>query len=316
MQPNELNQPSGEELARFRTWAVGTGKYAPSTSGRMVRRVKQLSKLFDLDKLTEEQLWQYVEQELNSGKKEKSINNEMKDLRGWFLFKGRQLILPRLRSKPSPEPEIPTDEQVACLLDQQLGRPNRSVAIRDRAIMEVLAFGGLRIGELTALNLEDYQSGSIRVRSEKGERERRLPMPQFVRDDLDEYIGHHRLQSSNALFTLPRGRMTYPYARKMIKTQGTKAGMPWFHAHTFRHYCATTLAAADMNLKKVQIHLGHKSIRSTEIYANLRQSTASREVASFFEDRFRGEGSQKEEFKPKGAIMDESLTEPSGGCGI
>ncbi|MBX8644935.1 MAG: tyrosine-type recombinase/integrase, partial [Thermoplasmata archaeon] len=120
----------------------------------------------------------------------------------------------------------------------------------------------------------------------------------------------------NALFTSPRGRMTYQYARKMIKDQATKAGIPWLHAHSLRHYCATTLAAADMNLKKVQIHLGHKSIRSTEVYANLRQSAASGEVASFFDARFRRQGAKKERFVPEGAIMDESEQLLRGGCGI
>ena len=311
-----LRQPTSEEISKFRSWAVGSGRYALSTTARMVRRVRQLSKIFDLESLKVEQLWDYVEAQLKSGKKAKSINNEMKDLRGWLLFKGTGMELPRLRTPPSPEPEIPTDEQVMALLDRQLARPSRSAGIRDRAIMEVLAFGGLRIGELTALNIEDYSHGALRVRSEKGEMERKIPLPAFVQSDINEYIGHHRFQSGNSLFTTPKGRMTYPYARKMIKDQATKAGVPWLHAHSLRHYCATTLAAADMNLKKVQIHLGHKSIRSTEAYANLRQSTASREVASFFDARFRWHGAEKKGFEPEGAIMDEPAQLLSGGCGI
>ncbi len=310
------DEPTVEEMNRFRTWAVGTGRYALSTTARMVRRVRQLSRIFDLKTLTEEQLWDYVEQQLRSGKKAKSLNNEMKDLRGWLMFNGVQMELPRLRAPPAPEPEVPTDEQVMALLDRQLARPGRSAGTRDRAIMEILAFGGLRIGELSALNIEDYSRGALRVRSEKGERERVIPLPRFVQEDLAEYIGHHRLQTGNALFTSPRGRMTYQYARKMIKDQATKAGIPWLHAHSLRHYCATTLAAADMNLKKVQIHLGHKSIRSTEVYANLRQSAASGEVASFFDARFRRQGAKKEGYGPEGAIMDESVQLLSGGCGI
>ena len=311
-----LRQPTAGEMSKFRSWAVGSGRYALSTTARMVRRVRQLSRVFDLEVLTPEQLWNYVEQQLKSGKKAKSINNEMKDLRGWLRFRGVEMELPRLRAPPSPEPEIPTDEQVMVLLDRQLARPGRSAGIRDRAIMEVLAFGGLRIGELTILNIEDYSHGVLRVRSEKGEMERKIPLPAFAQADLNEYVGHHRLQTGNALFTTPKGRLTYQYARKMIKDQAVKAGVPWLHAHSLRHYCATTLAAADVNLKKVQIHLGHKSIRSTEAYANLRQSTASREVASFFDARFRRQGAKKEGFEPEGAIMDESEQLLGGGCGI
>ena len=284
--------PTAEELTKFLTWAIGTGRYSLSTAYRMVRRVKQLSKIFNLETLTEEHLWQYVEQQVKNGKKEKSVNNEMKDLRGWLLFKGRKMLLPQLKSRPSPEPFVPTDEQLTLMLNYQMSRANRSVGIRNRVLIEVLAFGGLRLGELVALNIEDYSNGVMRVRSEKGEAERMIPLPPFAVLDMEEYIGHHRVGSCNALFTSRKGRITYPYVRKIIKVEGTRAGMPQLHPHSLRHYCATTLAEHDVNLRKVQVHLGHRSITSTQRYTNLKQSKASQEVAGFFEAYFHAQGPQ------------------------
>lgn len=317
--PGQKHIPSAEELSRFRTYCVGSGKYAMSTTSRMIRRVRQLANVFDLDTVDEQRIWAYVEQQVRSGKKEKSVNNEMIDLGAWLSFKGRKILLPKLKQRGSPEPYVPTDDVIIRLIKNQDKKGNRSIGARNRAIIEVLAFGGLRLGELVTLNLEDFKDSGLHVRSEKGEAERFVGLPGFVVADVRGYIDFHRVMTSNALFTAPKapgGRMPYNYVRKIIKEEGRKAGAPELHPHSLRHYCGTALSDGDINLRKVQIHLGHKSIRSTEIYANLRQTKVAGEVASFFDKHFKKEDRKMTELEPKNVNADGGEPISSGGCGM
>ena len=75
-------------------------------------------------------------------------------------------------------------------------------------------------------------------------------------------------------FTTKSGRIAYPYARKRIKEIGAKAGVPRFHAHAARHKCATMLllgyrGSIPVDIRQVQIHLGHSSLATTQRYTHI-----------------------------------------------
>lgn len=87
---------------------------------------------------------------------------------------------------------------------------------------------------------------------------------------LKNYIEHWRLSThSTALFTTKKGEMTPQFLRKIIKEIGKKAGVTWIHPHALRHFCATNLLRAGVNLKIVQEILGHEKLSTTEIYLHL-----------------------------------------------
>jgi len=60
--------------------------------------------------------------------------------------------------------------------------------------------------------------------------------------------------------------MTTNYLRQIIKIIGKKAGMSWIHPHSFRHYSATNMLRAGVNIRIVQEILGHSSIKTTGRY--------------------------------------------------
>ncbi len=64
-------------------------------------------------------------------------------------------------------------------------------------------------------------------------------------------------------------------------------GVPKFHAHSARHYCATALLRAGVGIRKVQTYLRHRSLRSTQKYTNLSNSEVAKDVKIKLEELFR-----------------------------
>lgn len=84
---------------------------------------------------------------------------------------------------------------------------------------------------------------------------------------LKNYIKYWRLNScKHYVFTTKKGRMTTNYLRRIIKKTGEKAGICWIHPHSFRHYTATNMLRAGVNIRIVQEILGHTSIETTGRY--------------------------------------------------
>ena len=303
------------EAALFRSWAVGSGKYSIATAKRMAGRVRRLSAILDVFTPRVEEYWKWVEHELSRGKKEKSVANDICDLAAWFAFKGIQMQLPRLRQRRAPEPWVPDENAVLAMLARQERRADRAAAARDRAMIDLFAFGGIRLGELVQLNLDDLRDGLLHVRSEKREKERMIGLPDFVMNDISRYITTYRIETSNALFTTKKGRVTYDYIRKIIKTEGERAGAPNMHPHALRHFCGTALVNAGVNLRAVQMHLGHASISTTQIYTHLKETKVAEVVASAFEECFRRE-TETDAFAPKVAYAFAGDNLPGAGVGI
>ncbi len=75
-----------------------------------------------------------------------------------------------------------------------------------------------------------------------------------------------------------------------MKNIGTKAGVSRFHAHAARHWCATALLRRDshgagLDIREIQIHLGHASLSSTQVYTHL----TGREVAKHTSEKMGGD---------------------------
>ena len=98
------------------------------------------------------------------------------------------------------------------------------------------------MGELVQINVNDLMDNGIRIRSEKGEAERIIGLPDEILEDVRRYIRDYRPSSDpTALFTTLKGKMTYDYVRNLAKRIGAFTGIKKFHWHAARHWCATAL---------------------------------------------------------------------------
>ena len=289
------------KVQEFRIWAVTIGRYAPSTIKRAVRRIRSFSKVIDIFNPDQAKILDYFASQIENGTKPHTINNQRKDLAAWFRFLGIEMELPKIREPPVPDPWIPSNEEVEKLLHAAGNMSTRKeVNVRNSIIAHIAFFGGARIGEIVQINLGDVLEDGIRIRSEKGEAERLLGMPDKIMNDIRKYIEFYRPNTDpTALFTTPKGRMTYDYIRNIAKRIGAFTGIKKFHWHAARHWCATSLlkgyhGAKPLDIRMVQIHLGHRSLRTTQRYTHFSQYEVAEVVISRLRDIFQGSGKMTE----------------------
>ena len=149
------------------------------------------------------------------------------------------------------------------------------VALRDRAIMELLYSSGLRLGELVGLNLGDVETtdGLVRVTG-KGSKERIIPVG---RKALAAVLAWQRIRANDAdmeeqaLFVGRRGSRISPRTvQAMVRRRALEAGLPKrVYPHLFRHSFATHVLESSGDLRGVQEMLGHADISTTQIYTHL-----------------------------------------------
>lgn len=149
---------------------------------------------------------------------------------------------------------------------------------RDRAILEVLYSGGLRVTELCELKLTDLLLDSEMIRATgKGKKERMIPIGPYALEHLNEYLNTIRPKlarkslNSGEIFLSRNGRaLTRMAVWLIIKKWAEMAGIQTpVSPHTFRHSFATHLLEGGADLRAVQEMLGHADISTTQIYTHL-----------------------------------------------
>lgn len=158
---------------------------------------------------------------------------------------------------------------------------------RDRALLELLYAAGLRVSELTGLNLEDIEQNEqiLRVRG-KGNKERIVPYGMKAQEALVKYwalreelllrrVGRASESEANAVFLNYAGRrLTQRSVGRIVKKYVRLVNINWdLHPHSLRHAFATHLLADGADLRAIQELLGHQSLSTTQKYthASIRQ---------------------------------------------
>jgi integrase/recombinase XerC len=149
---------------------------------------------------------------------------------------------------------------------------------RDRAILETLYSGGLRVSELTGLNLDDLDldAGTLMVRG-KGKRERLALLGQTASTALTDWLQvraqvlEGRSQAQPAVFLNQRGsRLTSRSVGRLLEKYLAQAGLdPRTIPHTLRHSFATHLLDNGADIRSVQELLGHQNLNTTQIYTHV-----------------------------------------------
>ncbi len=149
--------------------------------------------------------------------------------------------------------------------------------LRDLAIIELLYATGIRVGELTGLDVDDldFERRVVRVFG-KGRRERSVPFGSPAADALHRWVRQGRPAlsvpgSGPALFVGVRGgRINQRLVREIVhRLLGDVDGAPDVGPHGLRHTAATHLLAGGADLRSVQEILGHSSLATTQIYTHV-----------------------------------------------
>jgi integrase/recombinase XerC len=160
--------------------------------------------------------------------------------------------------------------------DDARGEREAAIALRDRALLELLYGSGLRVGEVAGLTLDrvDLSRGRVLVRG-KGDKEREVPMSEFAIDAIDAWLSRGRARlaapSSDALFlNRKRGPLATRDIRRVVERYGARL-LPGRRVtpHTLRHSFATHLLEGGADIRAVQELLGHASVATTQRYTHV-----------------------------------------------
>lgn len=161
---------------------------------------------------------------------------------------------------------------------------------RNKAILETLYACGLRVSELTNLQLSDLHfNQEIILVTGKGNKQRIIPIGESARKQLLTYIHKVRVcisprkEAENIVFLNQRGgKMSRQMVFLIVKKQTKKAEINKnVSPHTFRHSFATHLIRNGADLRAVQELLGHVSINTTEIYTHLNDADLRDTILKF-----------------------------------
>ena len=160
---------------------------------------------------------------------------------------------------------------------------------RDRALLELLYAAGLRVSELTGLNLLDVEQKErmLRVRG-KGNKERIVPYGAKAQEALEKYwpvreqllkqanrsLGNGELHGQAVFLNYAGRRLTQRSVGRIVKKYVRQVNVNWdLHPHSLRHAFATHLLADGADLRAIQELLGHQSLSTTQRYthASIRQ---------------------------------------------
>ncbi|HJR44133.1 MAG TPA: tyrosine recombinase XerC [Actinomycetota bacterium] len=243
------------------------------------------AKVTRLDRLDRRVLRRYVAYLAEMRYARRSVARKASAIRsflGWAVVRGHleadpsdDLAVPKL---DRPLPKVMKPAHAARLCEAPPG--DRPEGLRDRAILELLYGSGLRVAELCAIDLDDLdlRSGRVRVTG-KGRKERQVPLGDAGRRALTLYLGSARSVFLDkrpdgpdrfALFLNSRGnRLGVRGVRQLMTTYAAAEGLPPVSPHALRHSFATHLLDGGADLRTVQELLGHENLATTQIYTHV-----------------------------------------------
>ena len=181
---------------------------------------------------------------------------------------------------PAPAKRLPKALPLADIekILEAAGAPGTSLALRDRALLEVLYGTGARISEAVGLDVDDLDltDGTVLLRG-KGGKERLVPVGSYARDAVEADLVRGRAELSDgrgagrgvpALFLNARGgRLSRQSAWAVLAKAAERAGVTTeVSPHTLRHSFATHLLDGGADVRVVQELLGHASVTTTQVY--------------------------------------------------
>jgi len=247
-------------------------------AGRLGREPQALGK---------EEVTQFVMSLSREGLSPRSVSRALSAARGFYRF---LLLDGHIKADPTADicapqggqklPRFLTQEEVERLL----AAPDTTTpeGVRDRALVELLYATGLRVSELAALTVAsvDIDRG-ILFCTGKGSKQRRVPIGRSAVEWLQRYQAARRVllsgRESQRLFV---GYLGAPVTRQnvwaMLKRHAAKAQIRGVTPHVLRHSFATHLLESGVDIRIIQVLLGHNSLSTTARYTHVATTTIAK----------------------------------------
>lgn len=225
---------------------------------------------------------EFLAQEVRAGRSPRSVSRYLSGYRQYFRWLVRERALGEdptaLIESPKLGRSLPgalTEDQVEALL--QAPDTDTPLGIRDRAMLELMYASGLRVSELTGLEISslNMNQGVVRVVG-KGRRERLVPLGEQALEWLGAYLSRARpelmkgAQTPHVFVTSRKAGLTRQAFWHLVRRHAARAGITRrISPHALRHSFATHLLNHGADLRVVQLLLGHSDLSTTQIYTHV-----------------------------------------------
>jgi integrase/recombinase XerC len=275
-------------LARYHHHLVSEKRYAEYTVSSYERDLQSFIAWLEKQQKqpavnpTQVQTWQvrqWISHLHRKGLSGKSLQRKLSSIRRFYRFLLRENLISH-----NPVVDVQSPKHVRKLPDtldaDTLGRlldigGDDTLAIRDRAMMELLYSSGLRLSELVGLDVGDYDNRQQQVRVlGKGSKQRYVPVGRLAVAALQEWLYQRSglaVYGETALFVSQRGtRLCQRSVQLRLNHWRLQQGLEQHvHPHKLRHSFASHMLESSGDLRAVQEMLGHADISTTQIYTHL-----------------------------------------------
>ena len=286
------------DLNRFYTYLESERRYSSHTVCAYQRDIKHFidslgfdeNKVINWDDINQAEIRQCVARLHRQGLSGKSLQRWLSSIRSLFNFFCRFHLATKNPAVGIPAPKaakrlpktlnvdeinqlLNIDSSATDLIKK--GAKDNELTVRDLALMELMYACGLRLSELSGLNLNDidWRQQTIIVTG-KGQKQRQVPFGSKAKQAIDNWLIIRKFQANEnepALFVSLRGsRLSNSSIQKRLKklalTQGLNTNV---YPHMLRHSFASHILESSKDLRAVQELLGHANLSTTQIYTHL-----------------------------------------------
>lgn len=282
-----------DDLQRFYSYLQSERRYSAHTVSAYQRDIKHFIKNCNLsesqtirwDDLKQADIRRCVAALHRQGLSGKSLQRWLSSIRSLYKYLcrfGRATNNPAM-GIPAPKtakrlPNTLNVDEINQLLSAKNGETNsddNGLNVRDNAMMELIYACGLRLSELSGLDMQDvdWQQQTIQVTG-KGQKQRRLPFGRKAKDAVNSWIKQRAntvKENETALFVSNRGtRLSNSSIQKRLKKMALTQGLNTnIYPHMLRHSFASHILESSKDLRAVQELLGHANLSTTQIYTHL-----------------------------------------------
>lgn len=279
-------EPDIEEFLNYLRYEKQLSAHTLSAYRRDLAKAVSLAKenkLSDWNEVSEKHLGKWLQTWSREGLSGRSLQRLMSSLRSFYSY----LLLhnkvsqnpARLLKAPKVDKTLPAVldvDQISQLLDdkRQLAM-NDPLKLRDLCVLELFYSSGLRLSELSSLNIASFEADFRQVRVlGKRSKERIVPVGRQAKQAIKQWLvvrqGFVKADDQPLFLSRQGNRISKRQIQNRVKQFAREAGLPvGLHPHMLRHSFASHILESSGDLRSVQELLGHSDISTTQVYTHL-----------------------------------------------
>lgn len=216
----------------------------------------------------------YLALEKQKGISNVSLENTRSYISAFFKWMFRESIVDTNAMDTIPPIKVPREvKEPFSDVEIDMLRSGCS-SLKERALIEVLLSTGVRVNELSMMNIDDinFQTMTVHVRHGKGSKERITYISNVAKQHLVAYLSDRDNDAIPLFMNYRHKRLNAGGIRSILKTISKRSGVQNVHPHRFRRTFATGLSARGMDIQEIQRLLGHTSLNTTMKYVKINDS--------------------------------------------